>query len=279
VWRYFDLDRVIRSALSEDIGDGDITTLSIVPADLELTGEFKAKEAGVIAGLKVASRIFEILAPNVVFKCLLNDGDAVQVGSIFAVVKGNGQAILDGERTALNFLQRMSGIATTARQFVNAVAGTKAVILDTRKTSPGIRALDKEAVRLGGGKNHRFGLFDMVLIKENHIAAAGGSITEAVRRVRAADEQKREIEVEVRTLDQLRETLELGVDRIMLDNMNLAMMREAVSIAAGRIPLEASGNVTLSNVRAIAQTGVDLISVGALTHSVRALDISLLIRS
>lgn len=273
-----DLDAVIRRALSEDTGDGDITTLSIVPADLELSGEFKAKEDGVIAGLRIVRRIFEIIDPELEFRPFVEDGARVSAGSVFAAVKGKGQGILDGERTALNFLQRMSGIATAARQFVDVVAGTNTVILDTRKTAPGLRFIDKEAVRLGGGKNHRFGLFDMVLIKENHIAAAGGSITEAVRRVRAADKQKREIEVEVRTLDELRETVELSVNRIMLDNMSLEMMREAVAIAAGRVPLEASGNVTFSNVRAIAETGVDFVSVGALTHSVKALDISLLIK-
>ncbi len=274
-----DLDVVIRCALSEDTGDGDVTTLSILPADLGISGEFKAKEDGVIAGLRVVRRIFEIIDPGLEFVSFVKDGAQIGDGDVLASVKGKGQGVLDGERTALNFLQRMSGIATTTSEYVKAVAGTKTVILDTRKTAPGLRALDKEAVRIGGGKNHRFGLFDMVLIKENHIAAAGCSITEAVRRVREADRQKREIEVEVRTLDELRETVALRVDRIMLDNMSLDTMREAVSIAAGRVPLEASGNVTLSNVRAIADTGVDFISVGALTHSVKALDMTLLISS
>jgi nicotinate-nucleotide pyrophosphorylase (carboxylating) len=190
-------------------------------------------------------------------------------------VLGPGRALLSGERTALNILQRMSGIATLTSQFVEAVAGTRAVILDTRKTAPGLRALDKWAVRLGGGQNHRHGLYDMVLIKDNHIAAVGGDIPAAVARVRAGDPRRRPIEVEVRTLDELRAALPLNVDRILLDNMDLDTMRAAVEIAAGRTPLEASGNMSLERVPAVAATGVDFISVGALTHSAAALDISL----
>jgi nicotinate-nucleotide pyrophosphorylase (carboxylating) len=208
----------------------------------------------------------------------LADGDPVEPGQLLATVAGPGRALLSGERTALNLLQRMSGIATLTRQYVDLVGGTRAVILDTRKTAPGLRALDKWAVRLGGGQNHRCGLYDMVLIKDNHIAAVGGSLTAAVRRVRACDPRQRAIEVEVTNPDELREALALEVNRIMLDNMSLSEMRAAVQITAGRVPLEASGNVSLENVAAVAATGVDYISVGALTHSVRALDISLEIK-
>jgi nicotinate-nucleotide pyrophosphorylase (carboxylating) len=203
-----------------------------------------------------------------------SDGDGVARGQVFATIHGPCRALLTGERVALNFLQRMSGIATLTRRFVEAVEGTRAVILDTRKTAPGLRLLDKWAVRLGGGQNHRIGLYDMALIKDNHIAAVG-SITEAVKRVRALDERHRPIEVEVTSLEQLREALPLDVDRILLDNMSLDQMREAVRAANGKTPLEASGNVTLDNVAQVAATGVDFISVGALTHSVKALDISL----
>jgi nicotinate-nucleotide pyrophosphorylase (carboxylating) len=196
---------------------------------------------------------------------------------LIARLSGPGYALLSGERVALNFIQRMSGIATLTRRFVEAVGGTPAIILDTRKTAPGLRVVDKWAVRLGGGQNHRFGLYDMVLIKDNHIAVAEGSITEAVVRVRARDERRLNIEVEVRNLAELREALELKVQRILLDNMTTDEMREAVRLADGRIPLEASGNITLANVAEVAQTGVDYISVGALTHSVQALDISLLL--
>ena len=230
-----------------------------------------------IAGLQVAQRVFARLDPAVEFRALAADGDRAGPGDIIAVVTGPGRAILSGERVALNFMQRMSGIATATRRYVDAVAGTRAVILDTRKTVPGLRLLDKWAVRLGGGHNHRIGLFDMALIKDNHIAAVG-SITEAVRRVRLGDPRGRPIEVEVTNLDQLREALALPIDRIMLDNMNLEQMRAAVEIAAGVIPLEASGGVDLQTVAAIAATGVDFISVGALTHSVKALDISLDLR-
>jgi nicotinate-nucleotide pyrophosphorylase (carboxylating) len=268
------LDAILRMALAEDLGDGDVTSSSAIPAAAKFSGHLLVKEAGVIAGLTVASRVFTLLDPTVVFHPFAADGDLVQPGNIVATVSGPGRAILSGERVALNFLQRMSGIATATRRYVDAVAGTRAVILDTRKTAPGLRLLDKWAVRLGGGRNHRTGLFDMALIKDNHIAAVG-SITEAVRRVAAGDARRRPIEVEVTNLDQLREALTLPIERIMLDNMSLAQMRAAVEIAAGKIPLEASGGVNLQTVAAIAATGVDFISVGALTHSVKALDISL----
>ena len=272
------LDSLIRNALAEDLGDGDVTTLNTIPADARLIGDFLVKDPGVVAGLDVVRRVFAALDPAVEFEALAADGDATLPGDIIARVYGPGRAILSGERVALNFLQRMSGIATATRRYVDAVAGTRAVILDTRKTVPGLRLLDKWAVRLGGGRNHRIGLYDMALIKDNHIAAVG-SITEAVRRVRAGDTRQRPIEVEVTQLDQLAEALTLPIDRILLDNMTLTQMAEAVSIAAGKIPLEASGGVNLRTVADIAATGVDFISVGALTHSVKALDISLDLRA
>ncbi len=269
---------IIRRALDEDIGDGDVTTLCTIPPEAMLDGKFIAKEAGVIAGLAVAELTFSLVDERVQFTPKVTDGDRVAARTVIAIVSGPCRALLVGERTALNFLQRMSGIATLTRRFVDAIQSTQAVILDTRKTAPGLRMLDKWAVRLGGGQNHRFGLFDMALIKDNHIAAVGG-ITAAVRRVRAGDERGRAIEVEVKDLAELREALERNVDRIMLDNMNLDEMREAARITAGRVPLEASGNVSLENVVAVAATGVDYISVGALTHSAKALDISLLLNT
>ena len=267
-------EEIVRRALKEDIGPGDVTTLWIVPPEARLRGCFLVKKAGVVAGLLVAGLVFELLDPEVRFRPLVEDGTAVFPSDVVAEVEGPGRAILSGERTALNFLQRMSGIATLTHRYVEGVAGTGAVILDTRKTAPGLRLLDKWAVRLGGGQNHRMGLYDMVLIKDNHIAAAGG-IAEAVRRVQREQGSGLEVEVEVKSLAELEETLALGVDRIMLDNMDLATMRQAVEIAAGRVELEASGGVTLETVAAIAATGVNYVSVGALTHSVRALDISL----
>lgn len=268
--------KIIKQALAEDIGEGDITTNCIVPDTTILKGIFKTKAPGIIAGLRVVEQIFLMLDNRIHFTQKVTDGDIVKEGVEIATVKGPGKAILSGERTALNFLQRMSGIATTTNQFVEKVTGTSAVILDTRKTVPGLRLLDKWAVKMGGGQNHRIGLYDMVMIKDNHITAAG-SITQAVTKVRNRDEHKRNIEVEVKNLDELREALKLNVGQIMLDNMTLEEMRDAVALTAGRIPLEASGNVNLDNVASIAETGVDFISVGMLTHSVKALDISLLL--
>ncbi|MBN1219362.1 MAG: carboxylating nicotinate-nucleotide diphosphorylase [Anaerolineae bacterium] len=267
----------IQHALAEDIGDGDVTTDCIISSEVILQGQFVAKTAGVVAGLEVVRLTFMLIDETVQFTPSVVDGDTVEKGSVIATVKGPGRVLLSGERVALNLLQRMSGIATLTRQFVKAVADTKAIILDTRKTAPGLRLLDKWAVRLGGGQNHRFGLYDMVLIKDNHITAAGG-ISEAVKRVRAQDKQCRPIEVEVKSLAELEETLSLGVDRILLDNMSLAEMRKAARLTNGRIPLEASGNVDLDTVANIAATGVDFISVGALSHSAPAMDISLLLK-
>ncbi len=271
------LHAIIHCALEEDIGSGDITTLSTVPAKSVLKGTFIAKESGVISGLEVVRETLKYLDKNVTFSPKVTDGRRVAKETVLATVRGNGRILLTVERTALNFLQRMSGIATMTRAYVDAVKGTNAVILDTRKTSPGNRLLDKQSVLLGGGANHRFGLFDMVMIKDNHIAAAGG-ITQAVTQVWARDKMKRLIEVEVKNFEELREAILLKVDRILLDNMSIKALREAVRFTAGRVPLEASGNVTLKNVAAIAATGVDMISVGALTHSVRALDISFKIK-
>ena len=268
---------IIHRALVEDIGDGDITTVSTVPGRSILKGTFIAKESGIIAGLEVVKETLKYIDHRISFSASVTDGEHVATGTILATVRGNGRALLIAERTSLNFFQRMSGIATITRMYVDAVRKTKAIIVDTRKTAPGLRLIDKWAVRLGGGQNHRFGLFDMVLIKENHIAAAGG-ITRAVARVRAMEKKERLIEVEVRTLTELKEALKLNIDRILLDNMSLKQMREAVRITNGRTELEASGNVSLDNVAKVAATGVDIISVGKLTHSVRALDISFLIK-
>jgi len=267
------LHAIIHRALEEDIGSGDITTLSTVPVKSVLKGIFIAKESGVIAGLEVVRETFKYLDKHVSFTQKIPDGKRVVKGTVLAAVRGRGRILLTTERTALNFLQRMSGIATATRAFVDAVKGTNAVILDTRKTSPGNRLLDKQAVLLGGGANHRFGLFDMVMIKDNHIEAAGG-ITQAVTQVWAKDKMERPIEVEVKNLKELREAISLKVDRILLDNMDIKTLREAVRFTAGRVPLEASGNITLKNAAAVAATGVDMISIGALTHSVHALDIS-----
>ena len=269
-----EVDRIVLAALAEDVGDGDITTLSTIPEELRGAGRFVAKEAGVVAGIQVVWRAFALVDPRVEVLVLIDDGVCVERGQVIAQVSGPARAILTAERVALNFLQRMSGIATATRRYVDAVQGAHATILDTRKTAPGLRILDKWAVRLGGGANHRMGLYDMVLIKDNHIAAVG-SISEAVARVRGNDLRGRPIEVEVTNFEQLEETLQLPIDRILLDNMTPDDMRRAVLIADGRIPLEASGGINEETVREVAETGVDFISVGALTHSVKAMDISL----
>jgi len=265
---------LLQAALEEDLGKGDVTTASILPSLITLSGNLVTKEKGIVAGLEVARLVFRLVDDRIRLRLQEVDGAKVQAGQALAEIDGPGAGILSAERVALNFLQRMSGIATLTGRFVEAVKGRKAVILDTRKTAPGLRSLDKLAVRLGGGENHRFGLDDMVLIKDNHIRAVG-SITEAMRRVQAMAAEHLLIEVEVKSMAEVREALAAQPDRIMLDNMGLDEMRQAVEMTAGRVPLEASGNVTLENVAAIAATGVDYISVGALTHSVKALDISL----
>ena len=269
-----ELLEIICRALAEDVGTGDFTSNWTIPHDRVVTGDILVKQQGIIAGMEVAALVFSTVDSNIQFEPLASDGDRVSRGTVVARVHGSARSVLTAERTALNFMQRMSGIATDARRFVDAVHGTHAVILDTRKTCPGLRLLDKWAVRLGGAQNHRTGLYDMVLIKDNHIAAAGG-ITPAVARVREQNHAGLAIEVEVKTLEELDEALALQVDRIMLDNMSLDQIREAVRRAQGRVKLEASGGVDLTNVVKIAATGVDYISVGALTHSPQALDISL----
>lgn len=263
----------LKRALAEDIGGGDVTTNSIVTPEALIQGKIFAKQTGTIAGLDIAREVFRLLDPAIDLTAELNEGAEVESGRLLASVAGPARGLLTGERTALNFLGRMSGIATLTRQFVKAVAGTRARILDTRKTAPGLRMIDKLAVRRGGGENHRVGLFDMVLIKDNHIDYAG-SITEAVKRVRAS-RIALEIEVEARTIEHVIEALDLGVERILLDNMSTQDLYKAVRLVAGRARLEASGNVTLENVRKIAETGVDFISVGALTHSAKVFDVSL----
>jgi nicotinate-nucleotide pyrophosphorylase (carboxylating) len=262
----------IRGALAEDIGAGDVTTDSIVPLDATMQGQIMAKQVGIAAGLDVASAVYRMLDARVNFETCVAEGARVENRQVLAKVSGPARALLTGERTALNYLGRISGIASLTRQFVDAVAGTRAVILDTRKTVPGLRTLDKLAVRRGGGQNHRVGLYDMILIKDNHIDFAG-SLEDAVRLARAAGKGL-EVEVETRTLDEVARALALQVERIMLDNMPPDMMRQAVALTAGRAKLEASGNVTLDNVRQVAETGVDFISIGALTHSVTVFDVS-----
>jgi nicotinate-nucleotide pyrophosphorylase (carboxylating) len=268
-----EIKECILRALQEDLGSGDATTNSIVPETALMQGRIVAKQDGVIAGLEVAAAVFELLGGGVTFTAGVQDGQAVENRQLIASLEGPARALLSGERTALNFLGRMSGIATLTRRYVQAVAGTRAVILDTRKTAPGLRRLDKLAVRLGGGQNHRTGLYDMILIKDNHIDFAG-SLPEAVRRARQANTGL-EIEVEARTLEDVQAALELEVERILLDNMPPETMAEAVRLAGGRAKLEASGNITLENVRRAAESGVDYISTGALTHSVPVFDLSL----
>jgi nicotinate-nucleotide pyrophosphorylase (carboxylating) len=265
---------LVQRALDEDVGAGDVTTEWTIPPDQVSTANFMAKEEGVVAGLDVARLVFELVDPQVEFEALMADGDRVSPGDLVARVRGATRSLLSGERLALNFLQRLSGIATLTRRHVDAIEGYKAVMLDTRKTTPGLRTLEKYAVRMGGGTNHRYGLFDMVLIKDNHIQAAGG-IAQAVERVRERNVAGLAIEVEVRTFPELDEVLELDVDRVMLDNMTCDEMSRAVALVNGRVALEASGNVTLERVRDIAETGVDFISSGSLTHSAKALDLSM----
>jgi nicotinate-nucleotide pyrophosphorylase (carboxylating) len=275
--------RLIDVALAEDVGPGDWTTRWTVPARLRAEGEVVAKAPGVIAGLQVAAAVFARLNPRVEVDFLVTDGVAVSPGDSVCLIRGPARAILTGERTALNVLQRLSGVATLTNHFVKAIQGTGARIVDTRKTTPGLRMLEKAAVRAGGGGNHRAGLYDMVLIKDNHIAVAG-SITQAVRKVRDANTKGLSICVEARNTAELDDALNANVERILLDNMNTGQLRDAVDHVRSRDPelpkpqLEASGNITLANVRAVAETGVDFISIGALTHSAPALDLSLRVR-
>ena len=268
------VEQIITLALNEDIGTGDITTLSTIPADKTALGRFVAKEDMILCGIDLAAHIFARVDPSIELKANFKDGDAVKKGDVIAVVSGNAQNVLTGERTALNFMQRLTGIATRTHASVAEVAGTNAKITDTRKTTPGLRVLEKYAVRVGGGTNHRFNLADGVLIKDNHIAVSGG-IQNAVKNARAVIPHTLKIEVEVETKEQLAEALDAGADIIMLDNMSNDLMRECVGIVAGRALVEASGNMGEKSLREVAETGVDIISVGALTHTVKAADISL----
>lgn len=274
MYQKFMLHKLIQSALEEDIGAGDITTSSVLSGQEIGVATAVAKSDVVVAGMEVFKEVFLFVDRGLMFKGYCQDGDSVRRGESLAEVSGSIGKILTAERVALNFLQRMSGIATLTRCYVDAVKGTRAKILDTRKTVPGLRGLDKYAVMVGGGYNHRAGLYDGVLIKDNHIAAAGG-ITSALKRARRSIPHTLKVEVEVKNLEELHEALDAGADVVMLDNMSVEEMKKAVLLVAGRIPLEASGNVTLANVRQIAETGVDFISIGMLTHSVPAADISL----
>jgi len=271
---HLELDDLLKHALLEDIGMGDITTENCVPAGVRSKGNFVAKEAGVICGLEVLARTFALLDPNVRVTPRVTDGAHVECGDVIAEIEGSSRSVLTGERVALNLLQRLSGIATKTAAAVAEIADTNTKICDTRKTTPGLRALEKYAVKTGGGSNHRFGLFDGVMIKDNHIVAAGG-IAAAVERARANVPHTLKIEVETASLVQVEEAIKAGADIIMLDNMDCAGMKQAVQLIAGRAVTEASGNMGDRSLREVAETGVDFISIGALTHTVRALDISL----
>ena len=267
-----DVERVVELALAEDVGTGDVTS-EAVPADAVSRAHLLLKEPGVIAGVEVARRVFAAVDSEVFFDAYGADGDRLEdVPAVLAVIEGPARSVLAAERVALNLLGRLSGIATLTRRYVDAVAGTGATILDTRKTTPGLRALEKYAVRCGGGTNHRFGLDDGILVKENHIRLGGG-ITRVVEHLRALSHLP--VEVEAETVAEVREALAVGADRILLDNMTLAELAESVALCRGRASTEASGGVTLDTVRAVAETGVDFISVGALTHSARTIDVSL----
>jgi nicotinate-nucleotide pyrophosphorylase (carboxylating) len=265
--------KLIELALAEDVGDGDITTDTIVPSSIRRKAKMVAKADGVVAGLPVAEMVFRKLDPNIIWNEITPDGTKVKNGDVMVEFEGSYRALLTGERTALNFLQRLSGIATMSAIYADAVKDFQTVILDTRKTLPGFNKLDKYAVKTGGASNHRLGLHDMAMIKDNHIEVAGG-IAAAVKAVRASIEHGIKIEVETTTLIQVQEAIDAKVDIIMLDNMDVVTMRKAVELIAGRAKIEASGNITLERLREVAATGVDYISIGALTHSVSAMDIS-----
>lgn len=270
----FYIDDIIKTALTEDINYIDSTTDLLIPEDDISEAYFMAKDSGVLAGVEVAARVFKLLDENIEVKFLFKDGDRVQKGDVIAEFKGNTAAMLKAERTSLNLIQHMSGIATYTRKCVDLVEGTNASVTDTRKTLPGLRPLQKYSVVAGGGKNHRYNLTDAAMLKDNHIDAYGG-ITAAVNALREKAGHMLKIEVEARTLEDVKEALDCKTDVIMLDNMSCEEMKKAVELTAGRAKLEASGNVTLDTIREIAETGVDIISLGALTHSVKAFDISM----
>ena len=271
----FVLDPILRRALEEDIGTGDVTTLATIQPGVQASAELVAKEDFILSGIDVAQRVFLLISPETAFEKLIEDGQSVKRGEVLAWIKGDAAVLLQGERVALNFLQRMSGVATLTAEFVKQVEDTGAVVVDTRKTTPGLRVLEKYSVRMGGGGNHRMALYDAVLIKENHIAAAGG-IASAVSRARQSVPHTQKIEVEVRDQAEVAEALDAGADILLLDNMSTEELRTAVKTIDGRADTEASGGVNLETIREIAETGVQLISVGALTHSYRAVDISML---
>lgn len=271
------LDELIKLWFAEDIGDGDHTTLSSIPADAMGKQQLIIKEEGIVAGIEVAKRVFAAFDPELKMTQYLHDGDHVKPGDVAFVVEGRTQSLLQTERLMLNIMQRMSGVATRTAEYVKLVEGTKCRVLDTRKTTPGLRMLEKEAVRIGGGCNHRIGLFDMILLKDNHVDFAGG-ISNAIRRAQEYLKEKGKnlkIEIEVRSFDELNEALATGgIDRIMLDNFSPADTRRAVEIIGGRVEVESSGGITYDTLREYAECGVDVISVGALTHSVKSLDMS-----
>jgi nicotinate-nucleotide pyrophosphorylase (carboxylating) len=272
------IEEIIDRALAEDLGKGDVTTETLIPGNQQGTGFIVAKKEGILAGIKVAKQVFHRVDPELKVEILLEDGARVRPGSKVAEVSGSIASILKAERVALNFLQRLSGIASETNRYVEAVKGLPVRIMDTRKTTPGLRSLEKYAVRVGGGENHRMNLGDGILIKDNHLAALrsqGLNIKEIIAKARQNAPQRLPVEVEVRTVSEALEAVEAGADIVMLDNMNLEDMRKAVKSIHGRALVEASGGITLDNVRAVAETGVDFISIGALTHSARALDISL----
>ena len=271
------IDNIITTALMEDINYIDEAADNLIPEEHKSSAYYVAKDTGVVCGIEVAKRVFELAGGDVVFNILMKDGTKVKKGDIIATLEGSTLTLLKGERTALNLLQHMSGVATATNKCVELVAGTKASVTDTRKTLPGLRALQKYSVTVGGGKNHRFNLSDAAMLKDNHIDAYGG-ITPAVTALRQKIGHTVKIEVEVRTLDELKEALENKVEIIMLDNMTNDDMKKAVEVTAGRALLEASGNVTTDNIRSVAETGVDIISLGALTHSVKCFDISMKIK-
>lgn len=270
----FYIDDLIKSAIKEDINYIDVTTDYLISEDSTSSARLISKDDGVIAGLDIALRVFTLLDSSTEFEKLINDGDSVKKGDVIATISGKTRTLLKGERTALNLLQHMSGIATATNRCVKLIEGTRASIVDTRKTLPLLRPLQKYAVRCGGGKNHRYNLSDAAMLKDNHIDAYG-SLTNAVSALREKAGHMLKIEVETRTLDELAEALAVGADVIMLDNMNYATMKEAVRITNGRAVLEASGNVTHENIRQVAECGVDIISLGAITHSVKCFDISM----
>ncbi len=268
------IDNIINTALAEDINYIDVTTDNLLSPEHKSSAYYIAKDSGVLCGIDIAKRVFELVGGNIEFETLIHDGEKVKKGDIIAKMNGSTVTLLKGERTALNILQHLSGIATATNKCAELVKGTNASVTDTRKTLPGLRAMQKYAVTVGGGKNHRYNLSDGAMLKDNHIDAYGG-ITQAVTALRKKIGHMVKIEVEVRNLDELREALEVGCEVIMLDNMNCDEMKKAVEINNGRALLEASGNITLENIRSVAETGVDIISLGALTHSVKCFDISM----